>query len=531
MRKLFACLVALCFLASALPVFADDANVVRVGMSYDPNTLDYAEVNLDSANFIIEQTAETLIRDAGNGVYVPGLAESWEKSEDAKTWTFHLRDGLTYSDGETKITAEDFRYNLLRTIDPAAAHGNASFGITGSLAYYSGEAAADTVGVKVIDDLTLEYNFEYPAYESTFTSVSLYGALEEAIVSQYPETWGSSVETYLCNGPYMVKEWISDASVTLVKNPNYYNADVATLDEIQVIIGASGDTAVDMILAGQLDICDFTNPQQLQTVQDAGYVVKVSYTESYQGLNVNHKGKTEETGKFMGNTNFLKALNLALSRDNMVLSVRKGETAANRLTAPSEAPYAANPDYEAWPTAGDPELAKEYLNKALEELGVTLDQVPTFGLMCYESQGSIDTLAAVQDMWRNALGIETVIEAVTIQDMISNAMSGNYDFWLGGNAPSVPDSCESYLSGFTTEQYTALRGYSNEEFDALYKKTVAASSLEERYAAYADLEAFFCENVLGIITTWTVNHVVAPQSYDNLYVTSGGTLNIVSLTK
>ncbi|MBQ6563303.1 MAG: hypothetical protein IJL88_05290, partial [Clostridia bacterium] len=125
----------------------------------------------------------------------------------------------------------------------------------------------------------------------------------------------------------------------------------------------------------------------------------------------------------------------------------------------------------------------------------------------------------------------TVIEAVTIQDMISNAMSGNYDFWLGGNAPSVPDSCESYLSGFTTEQYTALRGYSNEEFDALYKKTVAASSLEERYAAYADLEAFFCENVLGIITTWTVNHVVAPQSFDNLYVTSGGTLNIVSLTK
>ncbi|MBQ9306532.1 MAG: peptide ABC transporter substrate-binding protein, partial [Clostridia bacterium] len=96
-------------------------------MGYDPNTLDYAEVNLDSANFVIEATAETLIRDIGNDEYVPGLAESWEKSEDAKTWTFHLREGLTYQDGETPITAEDFRYNLMRTIDPEAAHGNASF--------------------------------------------------------------------------------------------------------------------------------------------------------------------------------------------------------------------------------------------------------------------------------------------------------------------------------------------------------------------------------------------------------------------
>lgn len=531
MRKLFACLVALCMLFSAVPVCADDANIVRVGMSYDPNTLDYAEVNLDSANFIIDQTSEALIRDKGNSVFVPGLAESWEKSDDGKTWTFHLRDGLTYSDGTTKITAEDFAYNLFRTIDPAAAHGNASFSIAGSLAYFSGEADADAVGVKVLDDLTIEYTFEYPAYESTFTSVSLFGALEEAVVSQYPDTWGSSVDTYLNNGPYMVKEWVSDASVLLVKNPYYYDPSVATLDEIQVITGATGDTAVDMILAGQLDVTDFTNPQQLQTIADAGFEVKVSFTESYQGINVNHKGKTEETGKFIGNVNFLKALNLAISRDNMVLSVRKGEIAANRLTAPSEAVYAANPDYEAWPTAGDTELAKEYLNKALEELGVTLSEVPTFGLMCYESQGSIDTLAVVQDMWRNALGIETVIEAVTIQDMISNAMSGNYDFWLGGNGTAVPDACESYLSGFTTDQYTPLRGYSNEEFDALYKKTVAASTLEERFADYAELEKFFCENVLGIITTWTINNIVAPQNFNNIYVTSGGTLNVGSLTK
>ena len=377
----------------------------------------------------------------------------------------------------------------------------------------------------------ISLTFDNPAYESTFASTTLFGALEQAVVEQYPETWGSSAETYLSNGPYMVKEWVSDASVTLVKNPAYYDPSVATLDEIQVVVGATGDVAVDMMLAGELDIAEFTKPQHLQTVQDAGYEVKFSFTESYQGLNINHAGKTEETGKFLGNPNFLKALNLALNRDNMVLSVRQGEVAANRLTAPSENAYAVNPDYEAWPTAGDVDLAKEYLDKALDELGVTLSDVPTFGLMCYEAQGSINTLAVVQDMWRQALGIETEIEAVTIPVMISNALSGQYDFWLGGNAPSVPDACESYLSGFTTAQYSPLRGYSNSEFDALYDLTVAAPTLEERYAAYADLEQFFCDNVLGIITTWTINNVVAPAGYDNLFVTSGGNLNISSLTR
>ncbi|MBQ9308103.1 MAG: peptide ABC transporter substrate-binding protein [Clostridia bacterium] len=530
-RKVIACLLALCLTLSVLPVLAEDANIVRVGMGYDPNTLDYAEVNLDSANFVIEATAETLIRDIGNDQYVPGLAESWEKSEDAKTWTFHIREGLTYQDGETPITAEDFRYNLMRTIDPEAAHGNASFFIAGALAYYEGEGTAEDVGVKVIDDYTIEYTFENPAYESTFTSVSLFGALEQAYVEQYPETWGASAEAYLANGPYMVKEWVSDASVSLVKNPAYYNPSLATLDEIRVIVGATGDTGVDMMLAGELDIADFTKPQQIQTLTDAGFEVKFDYIESYQGLNVNHAGKTEETGKFLGNANFLTALNLALNREAMVLSVRQGELPANRLTAPSEAAYAANPDYEAWPTAGDPALAKEYLDKALEELGVTLDEVPTFGLMCFEAQGSIDTLAVVQDMWLQTLGIKTEIEAVTIQVMIGNAMSGQYDFWLGGNSPSVPDACESYLTGFTTANYTPLRGYSDPTFDALYNKTVAATSLEERYANYAELEKYFCENVLGIITTWTVNYEIAPANYGNFYVTSGGNLNVSSLTK
>ena len=528
MKKVFALVLALMLAAASLTVAVAEENIVRVGMGYDPTTLDFAEQNLDSSNFIVEATAGGLIKSLGNGQYAPGLAESWTKSDDGRVWTFKLREGLVYADGATPLTAEDVYYYYTRLLDPAAAHGNASFTIQNSLEYYEGKVAFEEVGVKIIDDLTVEFTMLNPSYESDFTGAC---AQEQAFVEAHGQSFGASAEAYLAYGPYMVSEWVSDASVTMVKNPYYYDPSVATLDKIVVLVGATGDVAVDMMLAGELDIADFNNPNHIQTVVDAGFEQKLSYLESYQGLNINLKGKTEETGKFISNVNFRKALNLAVNRDALVMSVRQGEEPATRLSHPSEPAYAYNPDYVAQPTAGDVELAKEYLNKALEELGCTIDDLPTFELLCFEAQGSINTLAVYQDMWKQALGIKTEIAAVTIQVMISNAMSGNYDFWLGGNGPTVPDACASYLEGYTTANYSPLRGCSDPEFDALYDKTVASATLEERLTNYAALEEYFCENVMALITSWTTNYIYAPANYAGMYVTETGHLNVCSLTK
>jgi len=530
MKKVFALVLALMLAAASLTAAVAEENIVRVGMGYDPNTLDIAESNLDSANFILEATAGGLIKSLGSGQYAPGLAEGWTKSEDGRVWTFKLREGLVYADGKTAITAEDVYYFYNRLLDPAVGHGNATFVIQNSLEYYEGKVAFEEVGVKVIDDLTVEFTMVNPSYESDFIGSCVQ---EQAFVEAHGQSFGASAEAYLAYGPYTVSEWVSDSSVTLVKNPYYYNPAEATLDKIVVLVGATGDVAVDMMLAGELDIVDFSNPNHIQTVVDAGFEQKASYLESYQGLNINLKGKTEETGKVLANVNFRKALALATNRDALVLSVRQGEEPANRLTHPSEPAYAYNADYVAWPTAGDVALAQEYLNKALEELGCTIDELPTFELMCFESQGSIDTLAVYQDMWKQALGVKTEISAVTIQVMISNAMSGNYDFWLGGNGPTLPDACASYVQGYTTANYSPLRGYSNPEFDALYDKAVSSATLEERLTNYAAVEEYFCENVLALVTSWTTNYVYAPASYSGMFVSEGGsgTLNICSLTK
>lgn len=532
MKKLAAIALTLMLLTACVSGIAESGGttVVRIGQSYDPTTLDYAEANLDSASFVLAHTAEALMSEAADGSYVCAAAESYDVNEDATDWTFHLREGLTYSDGTTPITAEDFYYAATRLIDPAQGHGNASFKWVNSNAYYNGEAALADVGVKILDDYTIEYTFNYPAYESSFASTSMYAPLEQSFVEAAGEAFGTSAETYLGNGPMMVSDWVSDASVTLVKNPYYRDPASVTVDEIDIVTGASGDVAVDMVLAGELDIAPLGNANQVATLGGDGCEI-FTYTNSYYGLNLNPKGKTEESGKFLSNANFRKALSLAIDREALNASVMTAVIPADRLTAPSELAYSYNPDYVAWPTTADTASAKEYLQKALDELGATAEDIPTIELLCYESQGSIDILSAIQDMLRTGLGIETLINPQTIQVMISDAMSGNYDLWLGGNGVSVPDACESYLDGFYSVNYSPVRGYTDPDFDVLYLAVVSSTTIDQRMANYAALEAYFCDNAMNIILGWQDAYIAVSGGFTGYYTTAGGTLILLSLTK
>ena len=211
MRKYAAMGLTAVLVAASFPaaVLADEADVksVRIGAPYDPVTMDYAELNVDPATYIDTLISDTLIRSK-QGEYIGGAAESWETSEDGKTWTFKLKEGLTYSDGETPITSEDFVYAAKRLMDPEAGHYNAESGyiLENGEEYYAGECEWDEVGIKAVDDLTIEYTFKNPQYESTFTSTSLFAPLEESFVDSLGTEYGSSADKILTNGPFIVSD-------------------------------------------------------------------------------------------------------------------------------------------------------------------------------------------------------------------------------------------------------------------------------------------------------------------------------------
>lgn len=526
MRRVTALSLAALMTVTAVPavVLADESDefkTVRIGAPYDPTTLDYAELNTDPATWMDLMIGETLIRNK-QGEYIGGLAESWEVSDDAKTWTFTLKEGLTYSDGETPVTTEDLEYAVKRLMDPEAGHYNADAGyiFANAEAYYAGECEWDEVGINVIDELTIEYTFKNPQYETTFLSTTIFAPLEQAFVEELGAEYGSAADKLLTDGPFTVSEWISDSSVTLVKNENYWDAENIHMDEMNIILGATGDTALDMMLADELDFAPSGNAEQNQILADEGFANFV-YTTSYQCLNLNHAGKTEESGLFLGNANFRKALNCAIDREALCASVITSCAPATRLTAPSEAgvdgKFNDEYEYEAWSSTADPEKAKEYLELALEELGKTIEDVPVIDLLCYESQGAIDALAAVQDMLRTNLGIESQINPQTIQVMISSAMSGDYDLWYGGNSLGIPDALDGFLSGYTTAMTTPLRSYTNEEYDALHEAAMAAPTLKERKDNYFEVEKFFCDNVLILLLGWSNGGYNYKSEYTGFY--------------
>lgn len=529
MKKKTVLLLIAAMTVGALPatVQAENEKAIRVGVDYDPVTLDFAELNADPATDMDTMIGETLIRNK-NGEYVGGLAEKWEASEDGKEWTFTLKEGLTYSDGTTPITTEDLVYSVKRLLNPEEGHANSDSGLVlkNASGYFNGECAWEDVGVEAIDDITIKYTFENPQYEVDFASTKLYAPLEEEFVSPLGVEYGSAADKTLSSGAYKVEECSSDSSVVLVKNENYWDADSINVDQFTFLVGASGDTGVDMMLAGELDLCPTGKREQNQTLTDAGYESQMAYI-SYQGLNINHKGKTEESGLFLGNANFRKALSYAIDRTALCASVMTEQIPANRLVTPSESgvekTFQEEFPYEGWPAEADVDKAKEYLDAALEELGKTVQDVPVIELLCFDAQGSIDILSAVQDMLLNNLGIQTEINPQTIQLMVSSAMSGDYDLWYGGNSVTEPDALADFLASFTSEylETSPLRGYSSEEYDELYNTALASPDIAARRANAFEVEKFFCDNTLSLVLGWTEGGFYYDSKYSGLYYEGG----------
>ncbi|MBE6878962.1 MAG: peptide ABC transporter substrate-binding protein, partial [Ruminococcaceae bacterium] len=216
-------------------------------------TLDPQLANSVPSNTSILHIQEPLVR-MYNGVLEPGAAESWEISEDGLTYTFHLRD-MTWSDGQP-VTAGDFEYAIKRLVDPntASPYGWFACYIKNGSPCNTGDLPLEELGVKAIDDKTLEITLEYVAdYFLQVVSNACYVATRQDLVEQYGQDFAATAEKNAYTGPFVVKEVKTGDRIVLAKNANYWNADQTKLEEVEIIVVANANTAVDMYNAGDLD--------------------------------------------------------------------------------------------------------------------------------------------------------------------------------------------------------------------------------------------------------------------------------------
>lgn len=262
-----------CGRSTAAP--SEEETVLRLSDSGEIQTLDTAKGLDGSTVNATNSVMEGLYMPNVDGEYIPAVAESYTLSDDKTTYTFSLRE-TKWSNGE-KVTAEDFVYAWRKAVDPQTGSQFAylMYDVKNAQAINEGKADVDTLGVKAIDEYTLEVQLERPVpYFLAMTSVSIFFPQNEAFVTEQGDQYGLEADTTLYNGPYVVSEWNHGSGFVMKKNENYWDKENVKTDTIDVRIIKDTATAVNLYETGKLDqatlssdfVAKYENSNEFKTV-------------------------------------------------------------------------------------------------------------------------------------------------------------------------------------------------------------------------------------------------------------------------
>ena len=325
MKKFLAMALALIMVLCLAPVSFADGSGFTVQIGPNPETLDPAlNSAVDGGNMLV-MLDETLLIIDENLTVQPGQAESYTVSDDGLVWTFTMRDGLKWSDG-TELNAKDFEYSFKRVCDPAVAapYGETVMGMVKGYA----EAAAgdlDALAVKASEDgKTLTIELAYPC--SYFDKLAAFGTLspvQKATVEKNGDAWATTPEGYVCNGPYMISEWVPGERIVTVKNPYYnggWDSSRIVTDEITYLLLEDSAAAYAAYNSGEAVMIKDVPTEEIPSLtkaEDGGdfYVDPILGTY-YMSMNT-------QVAPF-NDVNVRKALNLAIDRDYVANVIMQG---------------------------------------------------------------------------------------------------------------------------------------------------------------------------------------------------------------
>ncbi len=446
---------------------SSDQKVFRYATNTLPTTLDPTKGQSIGDNEIQHAVTEGLTRNTAGDVQ-PGIAESWDESDDGLTYTFHLRDDAKWSDGEP-ITAADFEYSWKRLVNPETASPYAFIGdcLKNGQAIEQGNMDVDELGVKAIDDTTLEVTLEHPTsyFLSLIGSSGQYAPLRQDVVEEYGTDFAATAEKNVYSGPFVMTS-SEDNVWTFEKNDNYWDKDSIKLDKCELNYVENTDTQLSMYEAGDLDYV------QVPTAYVPDYKDKA---EVFANGNVDFCYiNSKSDNPVLGNKNFRLALNYALNRnDYNKLANADTYTAFNGLVFPglqakgTTYGEAYDLDSYSYPLDGDQDKATEYLNAAMQELGIANASDITVEVVTTDADSSKRIVETLQEQWQNALGINVKIRQVTYADIYGKVFP-EHDYEIGyGGWGSDYDDPYSYLELFKGDSSYNYSQYENAEVDSL----------------------------------------------------------------
>lgn len=250
--------------------------VLNLASTSDIPTMDVSK-GTDQVSFqTMNSTMEGLTRIDKDGKTQPGVATEWNMSEDGLTWTFKLRENSTWSNGD-KVTAKDFEYSWKRTLNPetAAEYAYIMYDIVGGEEYNLKDGSVDNVGVKAIDDYTLEVKLVRPiAYFPELMSFQPFFPQNQAFVESCGDAYGTTNDKQLYNGPFTLSTWKKEDQFTLTKNPNYWDAANVKLETINTKIVKDVGASVNLYESKEIDRVGLTSDYVDKYKEDPNFKTK-----------------------------------------------------------------------------------------------------------------------------------------------------------------------------------------------------------------------------------------------------------------
>ncbi len=442
---------------------ADGKFVLRRANGAEPETLDPHRAQSSNAANIIRDLYEGLVGAEPDGKLIPGAAQSWDISADARTYTFHLRPDARWSNGEP-VTAGDFVYGLRRCVDPATGSAYAEIlkPIQNAEEIVAGKLKPDALGALAADDHTLIVQLKAPTpyFLGMLAHVSSFPGYRKSIEAHGDQF--TRPGKHVTNGAYRIKEWVTSSYILLERNPYYWDNANTRLDYVRFLPIENADSEFKRYLAGEVDWTGGVPIPRLEAVRKQ---LKDQF-HMFPTLGVYYYGLNTERAPFKNNPKLRQALALAIDRKIIVEKVtRGGEIPAYAWVPPGVHNYEQQRVVWAdWPR--EKQLAEA--RRLYKESGYDSDNPLELRYNTLEAHKKI--AVAIAYMWKQALGVKVRLIneewKVFLQNVQYKKVTQAYRLGWFGDYDDANTFMELMYSRFGLNG----TGYQSAEYDALVDK-------------------------------------------------------------
>ena len=468
----------------------DAAQELTFVLSNIPDGLDPSVTNNSFAQYVLINCFEGLVTYDSTGTLVPGNAESWDISDDGLTYTFHLRDGLKWSDG-SDLTAKDFEYSFKRLAAPdtAAPYAETVVGMIDGYKDAIGNPDADgnmttepdfdALNVVASEDgKTLTVTLSYPcAYFDKLAAFAAMSPVQQATVEANGDAWCTQPDTYVCNGPYMITDWVPSERIVLSKNPNYvggWDSSKIVSDTITLLLLEDSSAAYAAYNSGEAQLIKDVPTDEIPSLtkaEDGGdFYVDTILGTYYVSLN--------DQKEPFNDVNVRKALSLAIDRDYVANTIMQGTyTPAYNLVGPGivdeNGMFYDNANGGKTYISEDYEANLEAAKQALADAGYPNGEgFPVIEYSTNDAGYHTPVAEYLQQAW-GELGITVNINKVEWASFTPLRRAGDYDASRNGWVMDYNDP-SNMIELFTTGNGNNDGKYSSADFDAAVEASKVA---------------------------------------------------------